>query len=527
MKFSIKISIAFAFLLLLSLSSCFQDLDLSPPYGLNQASVYEDPENYINVLAKLYAGLSLTGNNGPAGNADIQGIDEGFSSYIRVFWNLQEVPTDEAVVGWNDPGLPELNTMEWVGTNSWSGAMYYRIFFQITLLNEFIRETSEDKLNDRGFSQADRDRISQYRIEARFLRALSYYHAIDLYGGNVPFVTEDDEAGAFLPEQTNASSLFSYVESELRAIENDLMDPVVGFDNTVYARANKAAAWTLLAKLYLNAEVFTGTPRWADCVTYCEKVINAGYELEGNYEHLFLADNHLSREIIFPVTYDGLRSQTYGGTTFLTHAPVGGSMSASDFGINTGWGGYRTTKNLVFLFDADTLDARRLFYTDGQNLEIETIGSFTEGYAITKWKNVDRDGEAGSDATGNFVDTDFPLFRLADVYLMYAEAVVRNGGDTGKGADYINDLRMRAGIDPIDENYTAQDVLDERARELYWEGHRRTDLIRYGQYTGGAYLWPWKGGVKDGTSVADYLQIYPLPESDISANPNLEQNQGY
>ncbi|MCB0617454.1 MAG: RagB/SusD family nutrient uptake outer membrane protein [Saprospiraceae bacterium] len=521
-----KLGILLTLTFLLSLGSCFQDLDLAPPYGVNSASVYEDPANYINVLAKLYAGLSLSGNNGPAGEPDIVGIDEGFSSYIRVFWNLQEVPTDEAVVGWNDPGLPELNTMEWVATNSWTGAMYYRIFFQITLINEFIRESDADKLNGRGFSQADVDRISQYQAEARFLRALSYFHALDLYGGNVPFVTEEDLVGAFLPEQTNANDLFAYIESELLDLEAGLMDPVVGYDDQVYARANKAAAWTLLAKLYLNAEVYTGSARWNDCITYCQKVIDAGYELEGDYTHLFLADNQQSREIIFPVTFHGLNSKTYGGTTFLTHAPVGGSMSADDFGINTGWGGYRTTKGLVNTF-TDTLDNRYLFYTDGQNLEVNSIGTFTDGYAVAKWRNVDRNGNDGVDPTGDFVDIDYPMFRLAEVYLMYAEAAVRSGGDTGKGAGYLNELRDRAGIDDIGNDYTAMDVLDERARELYWEAQRRTDLIRYGRYTGGAYLWPWKGGVMEGTSVSDHLGIYPLPESDLSANPNLDQNPQY
>lgn len=525
MKQIIKYSLLLTILGSLIWSSCFQDLDLAPPFGLNATKVYEDPENYINVLAKIYAGLSMTGNDGPAGAADIVGIDEGFSSYLRVFWNLQEVPTDEAVVGWNDPGLPELNTMGWVATNSWSTAMYYRIFFQLTLINEFIRESALDKLEERGFGQADIDKITTYRNEVRFLRALSYYHAMDLYGGNVPFVTDEDKVGSFLPEQTTASALFDYIETELLDIEDDLMAPSVGFSNN-YGRANQAAVWTLLAKLYLNGEAMAGKAHWNDCLTYCEKVIGAGYELDADYQYLFLADNHLSTEIIFPVTFDGVNSKTYGGTTFLTHAAVGGTMNADDFGINSGWGGYRTTKGLVNTFE-DTLDNRYLFYTDGQNLEVETIGSFTSGYAVAKWKNLDRDGNPGSDATGDFVDIDFPLFRLADVYLMYAEAAVRGGGDTGKGAGYINELRDRAGMPDIGNGYTAKDVLDERARELYWEGYRRTDLIRFGLYTGSDYIWPWKGGVKEGASVSDHLKIYPIAESDLSANPNLDQNQGY
>lgn len=509
-----------------SFSSCFQDLDLAPKYGLNAQSVYSDPENYINVLAKLYGGLSMSGNQGPAGSPDIKGIDEGFSQYVRVLWNLQELPTDEAICGWNDPGIPELNTNDWVSTNSFANAMYNRIFFQLTLINEFIRETAPDKLKEHDFSQADIDQIAEYQYEARFLRALCYYHALEVFGGNVPFITEDDKVGAFFPEQTNAADLFAYIESELKDIEGNLMDPVVGYDVNNYGRAHKAAAWTLLAKLYLNAEVYTGSSRWADCMTYCNKVINqGGYSLDDNYTDLFLADNHTSPEIIFPVTFDGLKTQTYGGTTFLTHAPVGGTMKAVDFGINSGWGGYRATKNLVQQF-ADTNDSRYLFYTAGQQLEIDDVSTFSNGYAIAKWRNVTSSGASGSDGTGNYVDTDFPMFRLADVYLMFAEAAVKGGGNTGAGLGYINDLRDRAGIAQLG-SYDAMDVLAERARELYWEGYRRTDLIRYDMYTGGNYLWPWKGGVKDGASIAAFRKWYPLPQADVVANPNLVQNEGY
>lgn len=508
-----------------SLSSCFQDLNLEPKYGINAGTVYSNPDNYINVLAKLYAGLSMTGNNGPAGDADISGIDEGFSSYIRVLWNLEEDPTDEAVVGWNDPGLPELNTMTWVATNSWSSAMYYRIFFQIALCNEFIRQADPAILIDRNFVQSDIDRISTYVYEARFLRALSYYHAMDLYG-SVPFVVETDPIGAYFPQQISRTDLFQYIESELLAIQDYLLDPIAGYSSDVYGRANKAAAWTLLAKLYLNAEVYTGTPRWNDCITYCEKVIGqGGYVLDTSYAQLFLADNHLSKEVIFPVTYDGSKSQTYGGTTFLTHAPVGGNMDPADFGINGGWAGYRATKALVQVFP-DTNSGRYLFYKDGQNLEINDIATFTDGYAVAKWKNVDRNGIAGSDQTGNYVDNDFPLFRLADVYLMYAEAAVKGGGNTTIGLQYINLLHQRANTAPI-SSYDADYVLAERARELYWEGGRRTDLIRYGKYTGASYLWPWKGDVMEGTSVPDFRRLYPLPESDVVANTNLQQNPGY
>jgi starch-binding outer membrane protein, SusD/RagB family len=504
-------------------SSCFKELDLTPKYGLNTEAVYSDPDNYINVLAKLYAGLSITGNQGPAGSPDISGIDEGFSAYVRVLWNLQELPTDEAICGWNDPGIPELNSGTWNSTSNFVQAMYYRIFYQIPLCNEFIRYCSDDWMNEKGFAAADQERIRVYQAEARYLRALSYYHAMDLFG-NVPFVTEEDLPGAGFPEQIQRADLFDYIEGELLELENLMVDARAN----EYARADKAAVWTLLAKMYLNAEVYRGTNRYADCVTYCQKVIDAGYSLEPNYEHLFFADNHLSNEIIFPVTYDGLNTQTYGGTSFLVHASIGGSMPAGDFGVANGWAGLRALPTLPNAFP-DTEDGRYIFYTDGQTLSVDTVQEFTNGYAVAKWKNVTQAGEAGSDPVGQFVDIDFPLFRLADVYLMYVEAALRGGGDIGTGLALFNQLRERAYGDASNNagSITLEDVLNERMRELYWEGHRRTDLVRYGLFSGSAYVWQWKGNDPNGTSIPENFNLYPLPFADITANQNLVQNPGY
>lgn len=507
-------------------SSCVKDLDTVPldKEEVTSASVFDNPAAYKEFLAKIYAGLALTGNQGPAGEQDIQGFDEGFSQYIRTYWNLQELPTDEAVVGWGDPGLPEMNLQTWSSSNLWISTMYYRIFYQIALCNEFIRQTTDTKLNDRGVSGQLRSDIGVYRSEVRFLRALSYYHALDLFG-SVPFVTEDDKVGAFFPEQISKSSLFAYIESELKDIENTLKDP----RTNEYARVDKAAAWTLLAKLYLNSEVYIGEDHYTDCITYCNKVINAGYSLEPVYANLFLADNDKrTNEIIFPVAFDGLHTQTYGGTNFIIHGAIGGNMTPGDFGVGGGWGGMRTTSAFVNLFPDPTggSDQRAMFFTDGQSLDINDITLFTDGYAITKWKNVTSTGEAGK--SPDYADTDFPLFRLADVYLMYAEAVLRGGGggDMATAKSYVDMIRARAGnTDSYDLKLDF--ILYERGRELYWECYRRTDLVRFGKYTGGSYVWPWKGGSKNGTATDPHYNLFPIPAADITANPNLTQNPGY
>ena len=511
-----------------AVTACVKDLDRQPFYDLTSATVYNTPANYKNVLAKCYAGLSLSGQQGPAGQADISGIDEGFSTYLRQYWQLQELTTDEAVIGWNDSGLPDLHNMTWTSTNVFVTAMYNRIYYQISLCNEFIRESTDAKLSSRGISGTDLTNIKAYRAEVRFLRALSYYHALDLYG-NVPFVTENDQVGAFQPKQISRADLFTYVESELKAIDADLVDA----RKNEYGRADKAAAWTLLAKLYLNAQVYTGQPKFTEAVTYAGKVIGGGYSLDPQYSRLFLADNNTSPEMIFPITFDGTRSKNYGGMTYLVHAQIGGKMNVADFGVSSAWAGNRTTKNLIAQFSdiSGKTDKRAMFFTDGQSLEISDVTAFTDGYAVAKYKNVTSTGVKGSDPVGDFPDTDYPLFRLADVYLTYAEAVLRGGtgGDQATALGYVNALRQRAygnttgNVASINLDF----ILAERARELYWESQRRTDLIRFGKFTGSTYVWPFKGGLKEGRAVPDNLVLFPIPSTDIVANPGLKQNTGY
>lgn len=516
-------------LVIILLVSCTKNLERKPKYGNTAASLYVDLVGYKSVLAKTYAGLTLTGNSGPDGSGDIAGIDEGFSSYIRQYWSAQELSTDEAVIGWNDATIKDFHFLAWSSADVFIRALYSRIFFQITLTNEFIRESTPAKLSERGISGADATEIGYMRAEARFLRALSYYHAMDLFG-NVPFVTEDDNVGSFLPNQITRANLFKYVEDELKAIETELKDA----RTNEYGRADKAAAWSLLSRLYLNAEVYTGTPKYTECVTYCNKVTAiTGYSLISNYKNLFLADNNTTSasEFIFAVNFDGIKSRTWGGTTFLVHAPIVGSMQAADHGVDFGWGGIRTTKQFYQKFAGPAGDNRANFYTSGQNLDINDISSGTDGYGIIKFRNKTSTNANGSNPT--WVDTDFPFFRLAEIYLNYAEAVLRggSGGSNTTALTYINNLRQRAYGNAtgniLAPQLTVPFLIEERAKELHWEGVRRTDLIRYGQFTEATYLWAWKGGVAGGQAVSNNRKLYPIPSADLVANPNLKQNTGY
>jgi hypothetical protein len=513
-----------------SLASCTKKLDLLPTNDVTAATVYTTAAGYKQAFAKVYGAYALTGNIGPAGDdnsKDIKGIDEGTSDFLRLFWKSQELSTDEAVISWGDVGIQDFHNMNWSSSNPFLKGLYYRSLYQITLANDFIRQSADDKLSSRGISGTDADNIRKYRAEARFLRAFQYWVLMDAFG-NPPFVTDADVIGVTVPKQIGRAAVFAYIESELKAI-----DPLLAAPKTnEYGRADQAADWALLARLYLNAGVYTGTPRYTEAITYSSKVIAAGYTLITNYPWIMLADNNLNTsENILTINYDGLHTQSYGGTTFLTHAPVGGSESASTFGISGGWAGARTTKNLPNLFPdyTGTADKRSQFYTNGQNIEIKDQSTFTDGFAVTKYRNVTRTGAAGQSL--DFADVDFPLFRLSEMYLIYAEAVLRGGtgGDLITAVANINKIRTRAYGNATGNVavITLDFILDERARELYWEGFRRTDLIRYGKFTDAAYLWPFKGGVAGGKGVESYRNVYPIPSDDITANPTLVQNTGY
>ena len=518
----------------IGISSCTKKLDQLPQHDLTPDQVYSTPAGYKTAFAKLYGAFALTGNSGPAGNGDVQGIDEGFSDFLRLFWKSQELSTDEAVIAWGDAGIQDFHNMNWSSSNPFLQGLYYRCFYQITLCNDFINQSSDAIISARGISGADADAIKAYRNEARFLRAFQYWVAMDLFA-NPPFATDNNKIGD-IPRQIKRADLFIYVESELKALESALPS------TNEYGRANKFVAKALLARMYLNAQVYTGTARYADALTYAKDVItNGGYNLwKGSpvdpsaYTQLMLADNNTyagatGSEFIFTINYDGLKTQGYGGTTFLTHASVGGSISAGQYGLDGGWGGIRATKAFVNLFPDPngTGDKRAQFYTSGQNVDIADQTKFTDGYAVLKYRNLKKDGTNGQSL--NFSDIDFPVFRLAEMYLIYAEAFLNNGGgDVATALGYINALRTRAAATNITSGQLTKDfILDERGRELYWEGFRRTDLIRYKKFVESGYLWPWKGGVVGGRAVESFRTIYPIPASDVSANTNLVQNTGY
>lgn len=537
----IKFNLVYFLFASLVFTSCESDLEIEPenPNVFLSEEFFFTEDAYQKGLAGVYGNLSLTGTSGPE-SSNIGGIDAGTSQYGRCLWYLQNLTTDEAVWSYEgDGGVRELQRNIWTAGNPIIRGMFSRAMFQVALCNEYLRQTTPEKLSSRGVTDASLlSKIVEYRSEIKALRALAYYHLMDLFG-KAAFNTENQPV-AIAGEEYNRQELFQYLETELTTLIPELKAP----RTNEAGRLDQAFARMILAKMYLNAEVYIGQNRYQDCMTQCEAIIAGGYVLENNYLDNFKADNDTSTEMIFAIQSDGEITQNYGPTTVMINGSVGSlEQNGTALGVGAGgWGGaIRLRKQFVEKFNGVDFDydARKTILGGGpRSLDIQDISNRNQGYILAKYSNVSSTGIPGSNST--FVNTDFPLFRLADVYLMYAEAQMRKDGATnGSGTanasqqslDYINALRFRANGDSFANVSTSQVtldfILDERARELHWEAHRRQDLIRFGKYAGGTYNWAWKGNAASGVSISSNLNVYPIPTLALAANPNLTQNTGY
>ena len=526
-------NVAFIGLFLLSTTSCLNDLDVRVDDDelFTSEQFYADPASYKQFLAKIYAGLAVTGQSSSAGTGSSDlgseadgGPNEGFSQYLRGYWQMQELTTDEAIIAWGEsdnPTIRDLNFNTYNADNVFNEAFFARLFFQIGLVNEYLRETTDEKLASRGVSEELKAQIKTYRAEARFLRALTFYHAIDLYG-KMPFATEADPIGT-KPVMQSRQFMFDYVIGELNSIEAELPAP----RTNEYGRADKAAVWMLKSKLFINGKVYTGTDKSTEALAEVEKVIGSAYKVaQIPYANLFKADNNTNgaqEEIIFPINFDGIQTKTYGGTTYLIHASCTTEVGTT-LGIDFGWQGFRVRQEFMNSVGNDQRVMRVAGSTDPAF--ISDYSKFDQGSKLIKFSNKTSSGGNGSDA--NFTDADFPIFRMADAYLMYAELAVVNGkGSIGTALTYINALRTRGGAAIVTQNALNADfILNERARELYWEGYRRQDLIRFNKYLSG-YNWQWKGGSINGNNLPEARLLFPIPNKYLNLNSNLTQNPGY
>lgn len=513
-------AVAVALTLSAGFASCTDDLDQKPQIGVTSGTVYSTVEGYESVLAKIYASYSLIGQE-KADNDDLS----SFSGHdlLRNYFNLQECTTDEAALRWlSGDNLWSLPFMNWDSNCPSVSDVYYRLYYSIALCNEFLRYCGDGAIG--GFDQAGQDKIRIYAAEARFMRALDYYLVLDLFRHG-PFVDENTPTSGVMPENIDADALVEFIESEISAIESTLLD------KAPYGRAGKGAAYALLARMYLNADVYTGTPRYTDCISACKKVMALGYSLEPDYLKLFNADNNLrENEIILAFADDAENATSWGAGTYLVCGSVGSdnAQNAADYGLASGWGNFRAHGQFYDLFAGADGDKRNTFFTDGQAQYIDnTLEDGTQGYHPCKFTNLTDAGEAASNSAADGCDTDFPFFRLGEIYLTAAEAVIRGGQGMSRAEalDLVNQIRERAYGDNsgniTDAQLNLNFFIDERGRELYLECVRRTDLVRFGLFTSARYLWNWKGGVADGRAVDDRYNIFPIPASEISANSNL------
>lgn len=527
-------------------TSCVKDLNVKPkdPNTILAGNLNDSPVYMKETLGKIYASFIISGQ-GSNGGDDITASDGNFFTTTRALWNVQEITTDEAICAWGDVGISDLNTQTWSANNPFLTALYQRLSLSITYANDFIKNTN-------GSTDPA---VMQYNAEARFLRALAYSWDIDLFG-NPPFTTDADGVGKFFPKQLDKNvtvarpKLFNYIVSELHAIETKLGEPKFS-----YPQADKAACWMLLARLYLNAQVYTGTAKWDSCKLYCDKVINSGkYSLATNYRQNFSADNDATRnpEMIFSWDQDGTNIQGYVGTTFIIESSSDAVyVRAEDYhGLtsNTNWNGNRARKQFMNVL-VDTLATygnvqvpstdvtfsqskdKRVYLKMKKSMDIPSASSSGDyGIGVYKFTAKNANGTQAANYNPAYACTDFPIFRLADAYLMRAEALF-NTGDLANAIKDVNVVRTRAYGNATGNITTAQltskFLLDERGREFYYEAQRRTDLVRFGKFTDGSYNWQWKGNTFTGANTDKHLNLFPIPGAEVSANPNIGQNPGY
>lgn len=554
-----------AAVLTLGMTGCVNDLDIS---SIDPQSS-PNPDD-MGLLAKCYATLGLTGQDGGAGNGDLS-LDEGESGFYRTTFNLQELPTDECMWAWQtDTDIPQITMMNWNSSSVRVQWAYTRLTYDITLFNSYLSQVADD------------DKNRQYRAEVRFLRALHYWYMLDLFGKS-PFKTDFDIST--LPVEYSGNQMYGWLDNELTEIENEMTaagTSVGSFNNSEnFGRADLGAVYLLHARLALNSAVYSDTinpeTEYRKAIDYCNRIEQSGaYRLSdvpknGNsgYAQLFMADNDQNEnamdEIIFPIRQDGLRTRQYSGSLML----IAGARSASmpNYGMKETWTCLFARRAMTQKFfptlsdvplvpdgaetstsqaQTETLDQqygtsvahiiaaagddRALLYSgcaDGaRTISTDAVSDFKNGLSFVKWTNLKSDNTGGSDLS--WPDTDIPLFRYAEIYLIRAEANWRLGADATTVMNDINELRGRANTRLFNANdITEENIRDEWCREFFMEGRRRSDLVRFGCFTGNKYVWDWKGGVANGTTVDSHFNVYPIPADDIMNNGNLSQNPGY
>lgn len=528
-------------------AACVNDLDTLPLNKTEPVSEYVYGTNetaYMEGLGRLY--FQFVTND----LTDLQQMDGGASEVIRAFWSVQETSTDEAKCSWeNDAWVRALNTNTWSEVqNDAVYAVYVRTLQGIALVNEYLRQTTPEKLQSRGVSAELARKIDGFRDEARFIRAYLYWMAMDCFG-SVPFTTEKSPfGGAYFPQQASRTDIFDWCVGELQYLMSEDSDLLPARSN--YPRADKGSAAGLLARMYLNSKVYTGVERWEEAKEVCEGIFAMGYALCPDYAALFRGDNgenmQARGEMLWAVDYSDSKTQSYGGTSYILSATLASTditEASRPNGQRNGWAGLRVPYEFVSTYfnvsgqDYQTgayevADKRgEVFYIKGRTESMDgALYNFMNGWSCLKFNNIPfgqtNESFLPQSALKTFSDVDFPMIRLGEIYLIYAEACMNTGAEA-LALPKLRELSSRAGVEPP-QQITRDYLVAERARELMWEAHRRTDLIRYGLYHTDTYLWPYKGGDSfKGQAFPEYKCLFSIPPTELATNDKLVQNPGY
>ncbi len=569
---------AAAVLLAAGISSCTNDLNKGniDPNAFSTA----DP---VALYSKCYAGLIMEGNDG---KADFTIQDPGKSTLVRNIFYFNSVASDETICWWSDGGITDIGYNQCTASTPTLQYLYYRLMSNISFCNQYLKECS--------------DYDAAMTAEVRFIRAYQYFLMLDFFGDpsfstgvsadapkqahtmNPAYVEGQNYSGAELLS-LGREYLFGWVENELLTAEAGMLDASPKTDSDPnYGRADKAAAWLILSRLYLNAGTYLNdngqdNPYWAKALEYAEKVINSGYALFDDsrisavatnngyqpYDLLFMGDNGSngsSCEAVLPLLQDGQETNGWGGTLFFIAAMWDNAMKtvtnldAATTGAT--WAGMRIRPQFLKLFTTNPQsflnktsaqirsmlvangerDDRALFWgmenvndqgvVKPRTFDLGDNSGFHQGITSPKFNNNYSTGADHHDAY--FVDGDFFLLRAAEAYLNAAEAEAHlNGVASPKVKTYMDAVRSRAHA--VNKSvYTMEDILDERGREFYLEGMRRTDLIRFNLYGGQAtYTWEYMNGAENGARFDKTRNRFPLPSSEVLANSNLVQIVGY
>lgn len=547
-----------------SLTACVHNLNTKPIDPNSSTSFNQD-----RMFTKCYSCMAVIGQSDPGGDSDVEDMDPGMSGFYRTIWYCNDLTTDEAFWIWDDPESRGLPTTNWTGSSDMIRGIYTRLNLNIKYCNHYLKYASRE-------SEEDLNRIA----EVRWIRAFHVFYLMDMYL-YAPLITEESsEFPHFLPRH----EIYEWLVKELQDVIT-----LLPAQRVEKYRVGKAAAQLLLARVYLNADVYNKYNKewvsgktWQKAYDAATAVINDNPQhalvtqkvvhdttnfVYSAYQQLFMGDNHrdeVMKEAIFQIYQDGIYTQSHAGANFLIAGPRIGGMTA--WGIEAEWHALRTSPTLIdkflkphkidratatemiyneFDMPAQLKDDRAIFCSDGKNtaeainfnltgaMGIGANSNFYESWAGVKFTSVYSTASLPKNSprqSTSWADTDIPLLRLAEAYMIQAEALFRLGDKTGALSIINNTIRARANAIPL-TSLDEETLLDEWSREFYFEGRRRIDLVRFGRFFGpesDMYRYHWEGrmGKPDAqpfvTGTPEYMNWFPVPSEDKRANPHYK-----